>query len=113
MNEDTSQAVEVLFYPIDFGMLGIDCPNCNAECTGVFVGMTTVEDEYEPETVDGLANLVQMGVVQYPCGHIFVSPCLTDKIARILNDRENNELRLEAFVNLIECDEHGDHESDG
>lgn len=102
-----SQAVEVMFYPILFGMLTIDCPTCDHESGGVFVGLTTLEDEENPVTIEGLPNLRQMGVIAYPCGHIFCSACLTDKVARIINARERDELRVSMFTNLIECKEHG------
>lgn len=102
--EDT--AVEVMFHPIDFGMLAICCPKCEQECTGVFVGMTTLEDE-RIEPLDGLPPLTQMGVVAYPCGDIFCSACLTERIALILNARDTHSLKLGMFHNLISCEEHG------
>jgi hypothetical protein len=49
--KDQAQTTDVLFYPIDFGMLGISCPKCNMETSGVFVGMTTL-DLVEQEEVN-------------------------------------------------------------
>lgn len=105
MEESKATAVDVVFFPISFGMVAIDCPGCHVSFGGVSVGLTTAESEEPSE--DGLPNLMQMGVVAYPCGHVFGSPCLTDKVARILNARDEDSLRLGMFHNLISCEEHG------
>ena len=103
---DMREIMDIMLYPIDFGMLAISCPTCNRECTSVAVALTTLEDP-EVESDDGLPAMEQMGIVAYPCSHIFCSACLTDKVARILNAREKNALRLGMFYNLVECKEHG------
>jgi hypothetical protein len=108
--KDQAQTTDVLFYPIDFGMLGISCPKCNMETSGVFVGMTTLDLVEQEEVImveNPLDAMVTVGVVAYPCGDIYCSPCLATKVGEILNARETDSLRLHMFMNLISCEEHG------
>ena len=106
MTEPTTQT-GVIFHPVYFGMLTISCPRCDTECGGVFLAMTTLEDDDPDQEIGELPNMMQVGVVAYPCGDLFATPCLTEKVAKILNAREEGKLRVSMFHNLISCEEHG------
>jgi hypothetical protein len=100
-DDDETQCISIFF-----GDLYISCPFCGEDVPGVSLGIHTVEDtENEPE--DDLPNLTQLGVIGYPCGDIVYSPCLTEKIAAIMNAHETDTVRLSMFHNLVACEEHG------
>jgi hypothetical protein len=97
---------QVLFHPIDFGMLTICCPTCKVAVHGVMVA-TAFADKVEVDTDDPLETIVPIGIVAYPCSHVFMTPCLMEKCVRLIDAYERGQIRVSMLVDLIHCDEHG------
>jgi hypothetical protein len=85
---------------IHLGDLSVPCPICRTEVDVLHVGMSVLEDR-QTETGD-LNELLSIGVVVYPCGHVTYSPLLSDKVASILNAEEIGRLSPSLFMNLGE-----------
>lgn len=100
----TGGVSEISMRHIEFGDLFLVCPNCQEEADSVLIGLGTSEDQ---ESDGPTSELTTVGVVMYPCSDTFVSDCLTEKIAKILNAEEYGVLRPSMFVGLLNCPEHG------
>jgi hypothetical protein len=97
--------VEVALQQVYFGQIVVECPQCSYETEEVGMGITTIEHVYEDDDDDkdsGLPNMVQMGIIVYPCGHLVHSPHLTDKVIGILNARDLGHLKPEMIKDLSE-----------
>lgn len=100
-NQDRpSDMTAITMADLDLGDMHIECPQCGEPTCSVMAGLTTLEVEKEGESA--LPSLEQVGVVLYPCEHHFVSPHLADKVASIMNSRENGHLDLDQVLDLIE-----------
>lgn len=96
-------------HEVSLGNLVIFCPNCASSTDTVMVGLTTLEVDREDEdpVLPGVQDLEQMGVVVYPCGDTFCTPCLAKRVSQIINAHENGGVRASLLTDLISCDEHG------
>lgn len=93
-------SVNVNLQQIYFGQLVIECPQCEYETEEVGMGMTTIE---RPETDEqGLPEMIQIGIVSYPCGHTVHGPALLDDVAKVLNAKELGHLTPKMIQNLQE-----------
>lgn len=99
------EEMAVTLREIDLGDFQIECPQCGERDHAILVGLALNQDQ-ESEEGD-LFPLTAMGMVAYPCGDILYSPCLTDKVARILNASDTHTLRFEMVKDLARCDVHG------
>jgi hypothetical protein len=113
MNEHEEAAVvdrmpdtlPVTLHYIHLGDLSIQCPQCGTEVDQLATALGTIEDR---ESDNGDFNdLASIGIISFPCGHIFYSQCLTNKVAKILNAEEIGKLSPNLFNNLLVCEEHG------
>jgi hypothetical protein len=92
-----------------FGQVVVECPACSYETEEVGMGVGTVEmpfdeDDDSIEKNMGLPNMLQVGVILYPCGHSVHSPDLTDKVFRILNAKESGKLTPAMVTNLSDSE---------
>lgn len=104
-DEEDDGSTEVNFTQISLGDLVIHCPECEELTDVVLVGLGMHEQEGE-ETFD----LLSLGAVAYPCGHIFLSPCLSVRVGQILNGYEDGFIHLGLLDELTYCEEHGEDE---
>lgn len=97
---------------IGLGEIGISCPACHEMAHEIMIGMGVVEhacDEDCPvdETEEAKMAVTSVGAILYPCGDSFFSPCLTDKVGRLLNAEEKGAISPNMLTGLISCEEHG------
>jgi hypothetical protein len=105
-DDDGSVNTGVILQPVFLGDSQIACPSCMTETHQIRMGIATVEAPQQPG--DEMPRMMQMGVVAYQCGHLFTSECLTERVAKILNARDEDHLRVSMMVDLISCEEHGE-----
>lgn len=100
-----SDSATISVREISLGDLRMPCPACGMASGNITVGISLHQDE---EAVEGsVADINTTGVVIYECGTVFMSNCLTDKVATILNAAENDELTPQMFSSLSRCEVHG------
>jgi hypothetical protein len=102
-------SMSVMLQQVYFGQIVVECPACAYETEEVGMGIGTVEEPFEDddESIEkkmGLPNMLQVGVILYPCGHSIHSPELTDKVVKILNAKESGKLTPAMVSNLSDCE---------
>jgi len=105
--DNPSSSITAEMQSVYMGNAVISCPQCSEPTEEVLMGLATLEDSEEERGEDGLPNMIQMGVISFPCGDTFCSACFTNKVANILNAKEEGRLQLSMLINLVECEEHG------
>ena len=92
--------VSVALQQVYFGQLVIQCPACEYETEEVGMGLSTIEHDETDE--NGLPEMIQIGIVCYPCGHTVHGPALLDSVARVLNAKEEGHLTPKMIIALQE-----------